>query len=116
MADETKPSAPKPPEAEAKPPAPEKASVEATPAAPAEKPGAAAAPPKPAAPAAEKPAAAAPAKPTAPAKPAGPVPVPWDSPMVSKLKRQFGSGLEALTYLGQNYMQVDRALIPSILQ
>jgi len=116
MADETKPPAPKPPEAEAKPPAPEKASVEATPAAPAEKPGAAAAPPKPAAPAAEKPAAAAPAKPTAPAKPAGPVPVPWDSPMVGKLKRQFGSGLEALTYLGQNYMQVDRALIPSILQ
>ena len=126
MADETKPPAPKPPEAEAKPPASEKASVEATPtapaeaakppAAPAEKPGAAAAPPKPAASAAEKPAAAGPAKPTAPAKPAGPVPVPWDSPMVGKLKRQFGSGLEALTYLGQNYMQVDRTLIPSILQ
>ena len=36
--------------------------------------------------------------------------------MVAKLKRQFGSGLEALTYLGQNYMQVDRSLIPSILQ
>ena len=36
--------------------------------------------------------------------------------MVAKLQRQFGSGLEALTSLGQNYMQVDRSLIPSILQ
>ena len=36
--------------------------------------------------------------------------------MVAKLKRQFGSGLEALTYLGQNYMQVDRSLIRDILR
>jgi NADH-quinone oxidoreductase subunit C len=62
----------------------------------------------------EKP--AAPAKPVAPAKPAGPVPVPWDSALVAKLKRQFGSGLDAVTYLGQNYLQVDRSLIPNILQ
>ena len=73
---------------------------------------------KPAAPA-EKPAAAAgatPAKPAAPAKPAGPTPQPWNSPLVEKLTKQFGSGLEALTYLGQNYLEVDRSLIPTILQ
>ncbi|MFZ0730984.1 MAG: NADH-quinone oxidoreductase subunit C [Candidatus Sulfotelmatobacter sp.] len=68
-------------------------------------------PPKPAAPAAAaKPPAAA------PAKPAGPVPIPWDSPMVKKLKRAYGSGIEPLTHLGQNYMVVDRSLIPELLQ
>ena len=37
--------------------------------------------------------------------------------MVATLKRQFGSGIgEASTYLGQNYMVVDRSLIPEILQ
>ncbi len=58
---------------------------------------------------------AAPPKPAAPAKPTGPVPLPWDSPMVARFQRQWGSGLEALTYLGQNYMVVDRSLIPEIL-
>jgi len=53
----------------------------------------------------------------APAKPTGPAPIPWDSPMVATLKLQFGSGItEASTYLGQNYMVVDRSLIPEILQ
>ena len=33
--------------------------------------------------------------------------------MVAKFKRQFGTGLEAWTYLGQNYLQVDRSLIPT---
>ncbi|MGA7559318.1 MAG: NADH-quinone oxidoreductase subunit C, partial [Terriglobales bacterium] len=82
----------------------------------AEKPAAASpvAPAKPAAPAA-KPAAPA-AKPAAPAKPAGPVPLPWTSPLVEKYKSQYGSGLEALTYLGQNYLSVDRSLIPDILR
>src|SRR6476660_635899 len=47
-------------------------------------------PPKPAAPAA-----------AAPAKPAGPVPQPWDSPIVANLKRQFGTGIESWTYLNQ---------------
>jgi NADH-quinone oxidoreductase subunit C len=62
----------------------------------------------------EKPAAE---KPAVPAKPAGPVPVAWDSPMVASLKRQFGSGVsEASTYLNQNYMVVERSLIPEILQ
>ena len=51
-----------------------------------------------------------------PAKPAGPAPIPWDSPMVKKLKAQFGSGIaEASTYLGQSYMVVDRSLIPDLL-
>ena len=37
--------------------------------------------------------------------------------MVVTLKRQFGSGIgEASAYLGQNYMVVDRSLIPEILQ
>lgn len=36
--------------------------------------------------------------------------------MVTTLKAQFGSGVEALTYLGQKYLQVDRSLIPNILR
>jgi NADH-quinone oxidoreductase subunit C len=93
----------------------------------------AAAPPAPANPAAANPAfagatkpgapAAPAAKPAAPAgghpappKPAGPAPTPWDSPMIAKLKRSYGSGIEALTYLGQNYMVVNRSLIPELLQ
>jgi len=63
----------------------------------------------PVAPVAAKPAAA-------PAKPAAPVPTAWDSPMIAKLKGQYGTGIEPLTYLGQNYMVVDRSLIPEILQ
>jgi NADH-quinone oxidoreductase subunit C len=49
-------------------------------------------------------------------KDAGPVPVPWTSPMVEKYKSQYGSGIVALTYLGQNYLSVDRSLIPDILR
>jgi hypothetical protein len=75
-----------------------------------------AAPPPPATPKTDAPAPSAPPKPAAPAKPAGPVPLPWDSPMVAKYKRQFGTGLEALTYLGQNYLTVDRSMIPDILR
>lgn len=68
-------------------------------------------------PASEKAATAAPpAKPPAPAKPPGPTPQPWDGPLVSALKRQFGSGVQAFTYLGQNYVEADRSLIPEILQ
>ena len=36
--------------------------------------------------------------------------------MVAKLKRSYGSGIEPLAHLGQNYMVVDRSLIPEILQ
>lgn len=54
--------------------------------------------------------------PAAPPKPAGPVPTPWNSPMVAKLKAEYGSGIEPLTHLGQNYIVADRSLIPEILQ
>jgi NADH-quinone oxidoreductase subunit C len=105
MPDETKPPAPTPPDGPPKPLA-DQASAPPTPAKPAvAAPAASAA--KPAAPAAAH---------AAPAKPAGPVPTPWDSPMVAKFKRQYGSGVEPLTHLGQNYMLVDRSLIPEILQ
>ena len=70
-------------------------------------------------PTAEKPSAtasAAPVRPAVPPKPAGPVPVPWISPLVEKYRRQYGSGLDAQTYLGQNYISVDRSLIPDILR
>jgi len=68
-----------------------------------------------------KPVAGAPAasaeKPhAAPAKPAGPAPVPWESPMVTKLKRQYGSGMEASTYLGQNYLVLDSSITHEVLQ
>ena len=101
MPDETKsPSSPLP-EGEAKPSAADQPAAAST------------APPKPAA----VPAAPAAAKPPAPpAKAAVPVPTLWDSPMVAKLKGNYGSGLEALTHLGQNYMVVDRSLIPELLQ
>jgi NADH-quinone oxidoreductase subunit C len=56
------------------------------------------------------------AKPAPPPKTAVPVPTPWDSPMIAKLKGEYGSGIEPLTYLGQNYMVVDRSMIPEILQ
>src|ERR1022692_2561329 len=71
---------------------------------------------KPAPPAPVAPAAAAAPKPAAPAKPAAPTPTPWDSPMVAKFKGTYGSGVDPLTYAGQNYMVVDRSLIPEILQ
>ena len=83
---------------------PPKAAAPATPAKPASPATSAA---KPAAPAAGHP---------APPKPAGPVPTPWDSPLVAKYKREYGTGINPLTHLGQNYFEVDRSLIPEILQ
>jgi NADH-quinone oxidoreductase subunit C len=129
MPDETKSPSSPPPEGEPKPTADQPATpggVKASPSGsvqpetktPPEKPAAtpsAAVPPaaaKPAAPAV--PAAAKPA--AAPPKAAVPVPTPWDSPMVAKFKGRYGSGIEPLTYLGQNYMVVDRSLIPELLQ
>ena len=89
MAEEAKPPVPPPPpEGEKKPAAEERAA----------------------------PASAEPTKPAAPAKPAGPVPVPWTSPLVEKYRSQYGSGLGAQSYLGQNYLAVDRSLIPNILR
>jgi len=110
MPDETKSPTP-PPTGEPRGPAgsPNPPNVESV---PAQKPGAPAAVPNPAAPGAP-PKAAAPAP---PAKPAGPTPQPWDSPLIDRLKQQYGSGIEALSYLGQNYMVADRSLIPELLQ
>ena len=115
MAEETKSPVPPPPDGEKKPTA-EKAVSPAQAATPdtAAKPPVPAAPKTPAA-AAATPAAASP-KPAVPAKPAGPVPMPWSSPLVEKYKRQYGSGLDAQTYLGQNYFSVDRSLIPDFLR
>ena len=36
--------------------------------------------------------------------------------MIAKLKREYGSGITPLAYLGQNYMEVDRSLIPNLLR
>jgi NADH-quinone oxidoreductase subunit C len=96
-------------------------SVQSDPKPSAEKPAPAATPttpvkPVPAAVPAAKPVTPAAAHPAAPPKPAGPVPTPWDSPIVAKLKSAYGSGIEPLTFVGQNYMVVDRSLIPEILQ
>jgi NADH-quinone oxidoreductase subunit C len=53
----------------------------------------------------------------APPKPSGPTPVPWDSPLVSRLRAQHGSGLrETVTYLGQKYIVADSSLIPEMLR
>jgi NADH-quinone oxidoreductase subunit C len=75
------------------------------------------APTTPAKPAVAAPSATPAAKPAAaPAKPPAPTPTPWTSAMIDKFKGTYGSGIEALNYLGQNYMLVDRSLIPEILQ
>jgi NADH-quinone oxidoreductase subunit C len=109
MSEETKSASPPPPEGEKKatqPPATGQTSVSPTPA----KPPAAAPPAKPAA-------AAEGAKPAVPAKPAGPTPQPWESDLLSRLKRVYGSGIhEASTYLGQNYMVVDSSIIHELLR
>jgi NADH-quinone oxidoreductase subunit C len=113
MPDETKSDSSSPPGGEPKPAADQPASAGTMkPAAPASAPSET----KPAAPVDAKPAAPAAAKPAAPAKAAVPVPTAWDSPMVAKFKGEYGSGVEALTHLGQNYLIVDRSLIPEILQ
>ena len=112
MPEETKSNPPTPPESDKKPAAGTPTQSAQSPS-PKENPSVTAAPKTPPPPAGAKPAAAGH---PAPPKPAGPAATPWDSPMVAELKRQFGSGLTPLTYLNQNYMEVDRTLIPEILQ
>ena len=102
----TTPTKPSPPSETSTPTTPPKAAAPGNPAKPA----------APAATAAAKPAAPAAAGHPAPPKPAGPVPTPWDSPLVAKLKGCYGSGITPLTHLGQNYLEVDRSLIPELLQ
>ena len=116
-ASETTPDAPakpaEPVKAAAAPPTGDKPAAAAAPSAPpvteakpapVAKPAAAAA--KPAAPAAAKPAP----------KPEAPKPAPWDSPLVTALKAQYGSGIrEASTYVGQKYLVVDSSIVYEIL-
>jgi NADH-quinone oxidoreductase subunit C len=129
MPDETKSATTPPPEGDPKPTADQTAvpdgvkatasgSVQSDPTSPAEKQPSPAlhVPPKPAATATAPAQPVPPAKPPGPAKPAAPAPIPWNSPLISKLKSTYGSGIEPLTYAGQNYMVVDRSLIPEILQ
>jgi NADH-quinone oxidoreductase subunit C len=125
MPDETKSPSTPPPDSEPKPTADKPATpggVKASPSGSVQS-ETKASPEKPAAPSTPAPPAPASAKPAAPAgghpappKPAGPVPTPWDSPMVAKFKREYGSGVNALTHLGQNYLEVDRSLIPNLLR
>jgi NADH-quinone oxidoreductase subunit C len=111
MPEESKSNPPTPPESDKKP-AVGTPTQTAQPPSPKENPSVTSTPKTPPPPAGSKPTEAH----AAPPKPTGPAATPWDSPMVEKLKRQFGSGLQSLTYLQQNYMEVDRTLIPEILQ
>jgi NADH-quinone oxidoreductase subunit C len=106
MSEETKSASPPPPEGEKKAPQP-----------PATGPTAASIPAKPPGAAPVKSAAGTEgAKPAVPAKPAGPTPQPWDSELVGRLKRVYGSGIrEASTYLGQNYMVVETSILHEFL-
>jgi NADH-quinone oxidoreductase subunit C len=72
---------------------------------------------QPATPAAEaKPATAVPPKaPAAPPKPAGPTPQPLDTELTRRLKQKYGTGLEAWSYVGQNYLVVDHGIIHDVL-
>ena len=67
--------------------------------------------PKPAAPAA----VAAPKPPAVPPKPAGPTPQPLDNELTQRLKKTYGTGLDAWIYVGQNYLVVDRDIIHDVL-
>ena len=96
---------------EPKQPEAEKAASEKAATTPAAKPPVAAS-----ADAASKPPAAAATKPAAPPKPAVPTPQPWSSALADRLKEQLGSGVEPLTYLSQNYLQTDHALVREVLQ
>jgi NADH-quinone oxidoreductase subunit C len=58
----------------------------------------------------------APPKPAAAAKSGAPAPVPWQSEMVDSFKGRFGSAIsEAVSYLGQNYLVVDRSVLSEVL-
>src|SRR5438445_5703267 len=51
-----------------------------------------------------------------PPKPTGPVPVPWNSEIVARLKQRHGPGItETSTYLGQEYVIVERSIVRDVL-
>jgi NADH-quinone oxidoreductase subunit C len=73
-------------------------------------------PEKPVPAAAAKAAAPPAAKPAVPPKPEGPRPEPWESALVARLRRQYGTGIkETSTYLGQKYFLVDSSILYEIL-
>lgn len=41
---------------------------------------------------------------------------PWQSEMVARIKQRHGSGVEALSYLGQNYLVADISIVSELLQ
>ena len=59
---------------------------------------------------------APPAAHAAPVKPAAVAAVPWESEMVARIGQRHGSGVQALTYLGQNYLVTDASIIAELLQ
>ncbi len=70
---------------------------------------------------APKPATAAPSgaakPPAAPPRPPAPKPDPWESPLVEKLRKAYGSGVrEASTYMKQNYLVVDKSIASDVLR
>jgi NADH-quinone oxidoreductase subunit C len=72
-------------------------------------------PAKPATPPPPKPPAAAGA-PAAPPKPKGPVQEPWSSPLIDALKEKFASQfVKSYSFLGQNQVEVKKALIVEIM-
>lgn len=60
--------------------------------------------------------AAAPKPPAAAAKPAVPVYQPWAGELPSRLQREYGSGVQPLTYNGQNFFTVDRSIAHAVLR
>ena len=49
--------------------------------------------------------------------PSGPASQPWDSEMVTRLKRRHGSGIaDAATYLGQNYLVIESSVAHDVLR
>ena len=81
------------------------------------KPAAEAAKPAAAAPAtAVAPAAAAPKAPAAPPKPNVLVATAWEGEIPARLLRSYGTGVEPLSTLGQNFVKVDRTLVHGVLR
>ena len=50
-----------------------------------------------------------------PPKPAGPTPQPLDTELTRRLKQTYRKGLEAWSYVGQNYLVVDRDIVHDVL-
>ncbi len=60
-------------------------------------------------------AAAPPKPPAAPPKPPVPAPQPLETELTRRLKQTYGTGVEAFSYVGQNYLVVGRDIVHEIL-